>query len=176
MVSTYDNTLQIFLNLARSLTHREYEGLEYDVEDWDALMDDSESDYDDEVTFGEDPRRDRVVYEGRAQVATRRVFVVIMLDDAARDAVSGTASMLRDKFPLENRQLDRVLRWVDKDAMHITIKSVDVPEDGMDRVVDSLERSIRVSPVSPAAMSVGESLRILCGDMWKARRLGHSCC
>lgn len=39
--------------------------------------------------------------------------MVIMLDEDAKEAVSKTVSELREKFPLQDRQLDRILRWVD---------------------------------------------------------------
>jgi hypothetical protein len=74
------------------------------------------TDQDDEASFVQNDLSDRVgaVY-GDAKVPTnRRVFVVIMLDEEGRDAVAGTVKRLRERFPLDGKELDKILRWVDR--------------------------------------------------------------
>jgi hypothetical protein len=74
------------------------------------------SDENDEATFTSDGLLDgaRAVYSNLPVPTNRRVFVVIMLDDEGRDALSNTVKGLRERFPLDERVLDKVLRWVDR--------------------------------------------------------------
>jgi hypothetical protein len=80
----------------------------------------------------------RNVYD--ADVATKRVFITVVLKDETVQQLGALVANLRDQFPLDSKQLDAVVRWVEPGAMHITLQTLDVAESRIQETVVSSSR------------------------------------
>ena len=78
-----------------------------------------------------------------SQVATKRIFVTVELKDKTVQQVDALVANLRDSFPLDRKQLDSVVRWVEPDAMHITLHTLDVQVPHLDRAQELLAQAVR---------------------------------
>lgn len=79
----------------------------------------------------------------QSQVATKRVFVTVELNDKTAQQVDALVANLRDSFPLDRKQLDSVVRWVEPDAMHITLHTLEVQVPHLDRAQELLTQAVR---------------------------------
>jgi 2'-5' RNA ligase len=62
---------------------------------------------------------------------------------------------MRASFPLEDRRLDRILRWTRPESMHMTVHTLDAIEEEVDDVADQLEQAIRDAYVLPFSVRTG---------------------
>ena len=85
---------------------------------------DQDSVWDDEVIGGRGAPTIGSVYA--QNVATKRVFVTVELREEEAKQVGALVASLRSSFPLDNKQLDSVVRWVQPDVMHITLHTLEV--------------------------------------------------
>ena len=79
----------------------------------------------------------------QSQVATKRIFVTVELKDQTAQQVDALVANLRDSFPLDRKQLDSVVRWVEADAMHITLHTLEVQVPHLDRAQELLTQAVR---------------------------------
>jgi len=126
-----DADLEASLGLAPPL---EFAGVSFsdkgDTETSDDLMEarDEEQDslFDDEVAGARPPAQ--IAYDGEPTVATKRLFVTIELSEETAHEVEGIVARLRERFPLDTKQLDSVVRWVEPGVMHITLHTLEVEQ------------------------------------------------
>jgi hypothetical protein len=71
-------------------------------------------------------RPPKIAYDDEQAVATKRVFVTIELQEETAQQVGAVITRLRERFPLDAKQLDSVVRWVEPGVMHITLHSLEV--------------------------------------------------
>ncbi len=77
------------------------------------------------------------------QVETKRVFVTVELKESTAQQVGALVANLRDNFPLDRKQLDSVVRWVEPGAMHITLHTLEVQVSHLDQTQELLTRVVR---------------------------------
>ena len=124
--------LEAGLGLAPPL---EFEGVNYsgekeDMEGSDVGTEGTDEGREEEQSLSGDiegsSRPTKIAYDDEQAVATKRVFVTIELQEETAQQVGTVITRLRDRFPLDAKQLDSVVRWVEPGVMHITLHSLEV--------------------------------------------------
>mmetsp|Transcript_28271 Transcript_28271/g.44072 ORF Transcript_28271/g.44072 Transcript_28271/m.44072 type:complete len:724 (+) Transcript_28271:60-2231(+) len=110
---------------------------------------------------------DRKIGNMYGEVATRRLFVAVTLEDQERDQVSRIVEDLKRTFPLDTKALDSVVRWVQPQTLHITLQTLDVREDRLGEAEELCQRVVKELGVKEFSVRAGDI-----GCFWRAAGSG----
>ena len=89
-------------------------------------------------------------------VATKRVFVTLVLKEEAAQQCSALVANLREQYPLDSKQLDELVHWIDPASLHVTLHTLDVPVPRLEQAQEMILKTIRDLELPAFSLETGE--------------------